>query len=363
MKVTTLFLVVLVLVSLGLSAVLFVKTASMEKRLREVPSSEDFTDKQQDQEEMHRAYKERAESLFESLLRIEDRLTALETGTSGATPDGDESVDWLINSLQRDYLAAMGSSSNPDKESILLERMSVTVQKLIDRQDDGEDCLEGLMLELRLSKENDWKSYLVRDVIWRIPGSHDALMDFFRNRRNDENLRGILASCAAVHFAAREDLEVFADALKDREESLTVKTNIAKLFEQRPFTDAEPGLIEGVVGLRIEEDGKVEIVPFSQQHINACLQALGYHDSARVTGFLRRFLIEQCTPDANDRPNHWNILFTLHAYENAMGDEAVPFLEKLLNDFPGLHAELQKTINGLIEAHKKNDSSGEPDQD
>lgn len=361
MKALTILAASLGFVAVVLSAVLFVKISSLEKRLGDAPTSAEIDDRQRIQEEMHVAYQERAQSLFESLLGIEDRITALETGTSGAAPDGDESVEWQINSLKRDFLAAEGSSSNPDKERILRERMDETVRKLIDRQDRGEGSLESLLLELRLSQDNDWKSYLVREVIWKIPGSCDEQIDFFRNRKNDSYLRSVLAGCAAKHFAGQEELKIFADYLKDPDEELIVKTSIARLFEKMPFSDAEPGLIEGVEGLRIEEGGEVEIVPFSPQHRRACLKALGYHDSPRVTAFLRRHLIELCSPEENEQPEYWDIVFAIHAYETAMGAESVPFLEKLLFDFPGIHEELKKTITGLIDCHKNRDSSEEPD--
>ena len=335
------------LVFLGVAGLVFVKLNSLEKRISTFPTYSEidrrFSDLESRQESL-------AGESFKARLNIHERLAAIEIGVGKPVLTGPLTVEYLISQLKNDLFHYNEiAEMNPDQGLQLEEQMNAAIDKLSDKHDKGDDVLIELLVSLRTSKDPEWKSYLIRKVIWKMGlPALDALMEFFRDRDNEGRLRN-LAAKAAMNFGGRDQLEEFARTLSDPGETLYVRTGLANLFHSHPFPAAEPGLIEGVRGQWNEE--KEEYTPYASQHRFACVISMGSHDSAMVVAFLEEFIYGASVGDVAKREDPKLVVFALLSYNAIQREKIKPFFESLLNE-PTLSEDLAKVITIYLAEYK-----------
>jgi hypothetical protein len=327
------------------SSLLFLKVSSLEKRLAGVPKASEIDRRFGDLEGDIEKFKSDS---FQTTLDHHERLSALETGIGKPVLTGPQTLDFLLSSLKTDYLAFRDAASEPDKEWNLGERLESTLGKLEKKAEAGEDVVAAMAEELRRNQDPFWKEYLIRDVIGRMgPQALELLMSFFRDRTNSYNLR-VLAARSAADLGGRTDLEEMARHLENREEDLGLKTGLATLFYDHPFSGAEPGLIEGVRGVP-DEEGVLQL--YNPTHRRACVRALGRYDSARVVRFLEELLLEVCSPVEDDKEDPYIPVLAIDAYHLIQRERAVDYFELMLETYPEIDDNLRIKITNILDKY------------
>ncbi len=328
-----------------ISGIFFLKLNSLEKRLLHIPDEKSI-------DQRLRSIRSSLETLekahFKSYMTTCDRLSALETGVSRPHLEGSQSVESLMTSLQFDYFAFKDTFSEPETKTVLEERLEKTIGELEKKTEAGEDALTPLFNEIETSDDSLWKIYLLSNVVWRMgPESKDRLMSYTMSEKNEDNLR-VVAAKAVMKRGGRRELKKFAKILESPEESLTVKTGLARIFREHPCSAAEPGLIEGVRGKKTD-DGE-GLAPYHPEHRYACLRALRFHDSPRVIRFLEEVLHKQCRSGPDQEKDPLIAVLALDAYGTIKRKEAVPFLKMLIENNPDLDNRLIEKINNIIDS-------------
>jgi hypothetical protein len=353
MKILPLSLVLFFIIFLCITGMLLLKISALEERVAGLPRYTEFGQRFTDIESTLDAVEREA---FRTSINHHERLTALETGLGTPTAAGPISVEMLLNSLQADHDAYRNSASkDPDREMGLRGRMEKTIARLEKKQEAGENVVEAVFREIRMSEEPLWKGYLITEIAWKMgPQAVKRLMDFFRNRENSPDLRARAAQSVTI-AGGREELKEFALLLKDRTEDLTVKTGLARIFVEHPISAAEEGLIEGVRGIPTEEGKGYDLYHPSYQV--ACIQALGALDTPRVVRFLELLTDEYCAPDPGKKRDPWVAAHGLHAYHRIMGEEAVVHFEDLMEKYNLFDDPLGQIITALLEPYRKDDKT------
>jgi len=337
------------------SSMIFMKLESLDQRLVNVPVAAEV-------DERFQGLETRIESIrnesFKSALTIYERLTALETGSAQTVSSGPKTKEFLLTALKQDFLTFQNiAGGDPDGEQNLQERLATTLDSLGQRQEGGADVVADMFRELQISTDCEWKAYLLREAIPSLGrAGRSPMMEYLRHAENDESLR-VLAARSVPTIGTRQDLRELAGYLEDREESLVVKIGLARIFKEHPSSAAEEGLIEGVRGVQIEGSDEFEF--YHPEYRYACLEALGRLDSPLTIRFLEELLFNTCAPGDDPKANPYIPLLAIDAYHAIKKEEALPYLEQLLEDYALFEDPLGKKIQNILKLYENDEGSGE----